>query len=70
MKQAVINALIRAARTFIQTFLSVLLPMLAGVSTFTDLTAVSALEAAAVAAVIAVLWNWLEQLKGVQYNRG
>jgi|ADurb_Total_1213_FD_contig_21_2023700_length_263_multi_3_in_0_out_0_1 uncharacterized membrane protein (DUF441 family) len=70
MKQAIINALIRAGRTFVQTFLSVLIPMLSGVATFAELTTVTALEAAAVAAIIAVLVNWLEELKGVTYNRG
>jgi len=70
MKDKLVSALIRAVRTFIQTFLGVLLPGLAGATTFEQLTATTALEAAAVAGIIAVLWNLAEELGGASYQRG
>lgn len=68
--EALKNAAIRAIRTFAQTFLAVYIPAVVGVTTFRELTVMTALEAAAVAGVIAVLQNWAEILGQVQYPRG
>lgn len=68
-------AAIRAARTFLQTFIGVYLAGLGGqaldLSGLADLTLISSAAAAGVVAVLSFVHNWLETLgEGVDYNRG
>ena len=70
MKDKIIAVIIRALRTFIQTALGIYLAGLAVGATLGDISDVALLEAAAAAGIVAVLWNFLEELKGVSYNRG
>lgn len=63
-------ALIRALRTFIQTFLGVYLAGVTVNASLETLTSKTIVEAALAAAVVALLMNIAEQLGGVSYNRG
>jgi hypothetical protein len=55
------DIVIRAAKTFVQAFLAVLL---AGVLNVTDLASVKALGLAALAAGVSATWNLILNLKG------
>lgn len=67
MKDAIINALIRALRTFAQTALGVYLAGLAVAPTLGDLGTWPLIQAALAAGIVAVLWNLLEALGGEKY---
>lgn len=67
MKDAVVNALIRAVRTFAQTALGVYLAGLAVAPTLGDLGTWPLIQAALAAGIVAVLWNLLESLGGEKY---
>jgi hypothetical protein len=67
MKDAIINALIRALRTFAQTALGVYLAGLAVAPTLGDLGTWPLIQAALAAGIVAVLWNLLESLGGEKY---
>jgi hypothetical protein len=62
------NALIRAARTFVQTFLGVWLAGVVAGPNFSDLVDIGLLETAAAAgivSVVALVQNYLEELGAV-----
>lgn len=67
MKDAIINALIRAVRTFAQTALGVYLAGLAVSPALGDLGSWPLIQAALAAGIVAVLWNLLEALGGEKY---
>lgn len=69
------DALIRAGRTFAQTFIGVFLAGLVGtaVTTLGDLADLTLLDSAAAAGIVAVLsffQNWLETTGEASYDRG
>lgn len=69
------DALIRAGRTFLQTFIGVYLAGLVASAntTLADLANLSLLDTALAAGVVAVLTfvqNFLEMSRSVDYNRG
>jgi hypothetical protein len=70
MKEAIINALIRALRTFAQTALGVYLAGLVASPALGDLGSWTLIQAALAAGIIAVLWNLLESLGGAKYPTG
>ena len=70
MKQTIIDALIRALRTFVQTALGVYLAGLVASPLLRDLGNWALIEAALAAGIVAVLWNVLEGLGGAKYPRG
>ena len=70
MKQTVIDALIRALRTFVQTALGVYLAGLVASPMLHDLGNWDLVQAALAAGIVAVLWNVLEGLGGAKYPRG
>lgn len=72
MKTTLINALIRAARTFAQTFVGVFLAGYAGnsLAELGDLTLLDTAAAAGIVAVLALIMNLLEDTAGVTYNKG
>lgn len=73
MQEKIINILIRAGRTFFQTFIGVYLAGLVVAPTLADLADVKLLAAAAAAAIVAVVsvvQNVLEELGNVTYRRG
>ena len=70
MKQAIINALVRGVRTFLQAALGVFLAGLVASPTLRDLGNWTLIEAALAAGIVAVLWNVLESLGGAKYPRG
>ena len=67
MKTAIINALIRAIRTFGQAALGVYLAGLAGIPGLAELGNWQLIQAALAAGIVAVLWNLLESLGGEKY---
>jgi len=72
MKQTIINALIRAARTFAQTFIGVFLAGYAGgsLAAIADLTLLDTAAAAGIVAVLALVMNLLEGATGEPIPRG
>jgi len=72
MKQNLIDALIRAVRTFSQTFLGVFLAGYAGnsLAELGNLTLIDTAAAAGIVAVLALVQNVLEGKARVKYNRG
>jgi hypothetical protein len=67
MKDVIINALIRAVRTFAQTALGVYLAGLIAAPALGDLGSWPLIQAALAAGIVAVLWNLLEALGGEKY---
>lgn len=73
MKQAIINALIRTARTFVQSFLAVWIAGAAGAVTFGTIANSALLEQAAVAGIVAagtLVWNLIESGLGEPIPKG
>lgn len=73
MKVALINALIRAVRTFFQAAIPIYLVGISNVTDFGGLADVTLLQTAGIAGIIAVLsfvMNVLESSAGWTYNRG
>lgn len=72
MKQNIINALIRAGRTFAQTFVGVFLAGYAGnsLAELGNLTLLDTAAAAGIVAVLALVMNLLEGTANVTYNKG
>ena len=70
MKKTIIDALIRAVRTFVQSALGVYLAGLVAVPALADLGTWPLISAALAAGIVATLWNVLETIKTVPYNRG
>jgi len=70
MWENVKNAAIRAVRTLVQTALGVYLAGLVASPALGDLGSWTLIEAGLAAGIVAVLWNLLEELKGVPYSRG
>lgn len=73
MKTALINALIRAGRTFAQAFIPIYVAGLASATVVGDLANLDLLQQAGIAGVIAVLsflMNVLESSAGWTYRRG
>ena len=67
------DALIRAGRTFLQTFIGVYLAGLVSPDTFEGLTDLGLLESAAAAGIVSVIsfvQNLLEDSAAVHYNKG
>ena len=67
------DALIRAARTFVQTAVGVYLAGLVGGPVLADLYNVDLLSSARAAGIVAVLsfvQNWLESTASVSYSKG
>lgn len=67
------DALIRAGRTFLQTFIGIYLAGLVSSDTFEGLADLGLLEAAASGAIVAVIsfvQNLLEDTASVDYNKG
>lgn len=72
MKQTLINALIRAVRTFAQTFIGVFLAGYAGgsLAELGNLTLLDTAAAAGIVAVLALIMNLLEGATGEPLPRG
>jgi len=73
VKDILVNALIRAMRTFFQTFIGIYLAGLAVDPTLNDLADTKLLASAvagAIVAVLAFLQNVVEEIVPVNYNRG
>ncbi len=73
MKTAIINALIRAVRTFFQAFVPIYVAGLVSATVVGDLTDLELIQQAGIAGVIAVLsfvQNLLEESAGWTYRRG
>ena len=72
MPDSIINAAIRAARTFAQTFVGVYLAGYAGASLagLADLTLLDTAAAAGIVAVLSLVQNLLEESSSWTYRRG
>ena len=70
MKQTIVDALIRAVRTFVQAALGVYLAGLVASPMLHDLGSWELIQAALAAGIVAVLWNVLESVGGAKYPRG
>lgn len=70
MEQTIVDALIRAVRTFVQAALGVYLAGLVANPMLHDLSSWDLIQAALAAGIVAVLWNVLESVGGAKYPRG
>lgn len=69
MKQAIVDAFVRALRTFCHTALGVYLAGLVATPALGDLGSWTLIQAAIAAGVVSVLWNLLESLGGEKYPK-